>query len=146
MSPHAPLLVTGGAGFIGCNLADRLAAEGHDVLVFDSLARPGSAANLDWLRRRHPRRISAAIADIRDERAVADSVRDAGAVFHLAAQVAVTTSMTAPLTDFAVNLHGTIGLLEALRRRGDKVPLIFASTNKVYGNLADISVNMIDAT
>jgi CDP-paratose 2-epimerase len=143
-----PLLVTGGAGFIGCNLADRLAAEGHDVLVLDSLARAGAAENLAWLRRRQPRRISAVTADIRDEAAVAEVAREAGAVFHLAAQVAVTTSLAAPLEDFEVNLRGTLLLLEALRRSGEKlgkaVPLIFASTNKVYGDLADIPLALND--
>ena len=136
----APLLVTGGAGFIGCNLADRLAGEGHDVLVFDSLARPGVAENLEWLRRRHPRRVSVAVADIRDAAAVADATRDAAAVFHLAAQVAVTTSLQDPLADFAVNVQGTVQLLEALRRMPVPPPLVFASTNKVYGDLVDVTL------
>ncbi len=136
-----PVLVTGGAGFIGCNLADRLAALGHDVLVFDSLARPGVAANLDWLRRRHPRRISATIADLRDRAALEAAVAPASAVFHLAAQVAVTTSLAGPEEDFDVNLRGTLHLLEALRRRrGPAAPLVFASTNKVYGDLADVAL------
>ncbi|HYF09361.1 MAG TPA: SDR family NAD(P)-dependent oxidoreductase [Acetobacteraceae bacterium] len=134
----SPVLVTGGAGFIGCNLADRLAQEGHDVLVLDALARPGVEQNLRWLQRRHPGRVSARIADIRDEDAVAEAVADARAVFHLAGQVAVTTSMTDPRTDFDVNLRGTFLLLDALRRRGDAVPLVFASTNKVYGDLQDV--------
>jgi CDP-paratose 2-epimerase len=139
-----PLLVTGAAGFIGSNLADRLAQEGHDVLIFDALARPGVEANLEWLRRRHPARLSTMIADIRDPDAVAEAVRDAGAVFHLAGQVAVTTSMVEPQEDFDVNLRGTFGLLDALRRRGGGVPLIFASTNKVYGDLADVSLECVD--
>src|SRR6185312_5533789 len=134
-----PILVTGGAGFIGCNLADRLATEGRDVIVLDSLARPGVAENLAWLRRRHPRLLSAIVADIRDESAVADAARRASAVFHLAAQVAVTTSLDAPREDFEVNVRGTMLLLDALRQRPDPVPLIFASTNKVYGDLADLA-------
>lgn len=133
-----PVLVTGGAGFIGANLADRLAAEGHDVLVLDALLRPGVETNLDWLRRRHPRRISAMVADIRDEAVVSEAVGRASAVFHLAAQVAVTTSMTSPMDDFDVNVRGTLHVLEALRRRGERVPVVFASTNKVYGDLHDI--------
>ncbi len=139
-----PVLVTGGAGFIGCNLADRLAGEGHHVLVFDSLARPGVAENLDWLRRRHPRRISATVADIRDAEAVALAARDAAAVFHLAGQVAVTTSLDDPLADFDINVRGTLMLLDALRRRPDPAPLIFASTNKVYGDLGDIALTLAD--
>lgn len=135
-----PVLVTGGAGFIGANLADRLATDGHDVLVYDALARPGVAANLAWLRARHPRRIQPVIADIRDAPELARAVAEAGAVYHLAAQVAVTTSLQDPLADFAVNLAGTVGLLEAVRATRRAVPLIFASTNKVYGDLADLAL------
>jgi CDP-paratose 2-epimerase len=135
-----PVLVTGGAGFIGCNLADRLARDGHEVLVYDALARPGVEANLAWLKARHPRRVSAVVADIREEGELSRAVAEAGAVFHLAAQVAVTTSLVDPRADFAVNLQGTLSVLEALRRRGDAVPLVFASTNKVYGDLSDVAL------
>jgi CDP-paratose 2-epimerase len=128
-----PLLVTGGAGFIGCNLANRLAEEGENVLIYDSLARPGVEDNLAWLRSRHPRRIAAVIADIRDTQALGDAVRESAGVFHLAAQVAVTASMENPEEDLQVNLLGTFGLLEALRRWPQ--PCVFASTNKVYGHL-----------
>jgi CDP-paratose 2-epimerase len=137
----AHVLVTGGAGFIGCNLADRLAQLGHRVLVYDSLARPGVAANLDWLRARHAGRVGAMTADVRDRAALAEAVAGCRAVFHLAAQVAVTTSLADPAEDFEVNVAGTLGVLEALRRRREKVPLIFASTNKVYGDLADIALD-----
>ena len=141
-SDGRPVLVTGGAGFIGSNLADRLAGDGQDVLVYDALARPGVEANLAWLKARHPRRVSAVVADIRDEAELNRAVAEAGAVFHLAAQVAVTTSMADPRTDFAVNLQGTFAVLEALRRRnGGPVPLVFASTNKVYGDLADVELD-----
>jgi CDP-paratose 2-epimerase len=136
-----PILVTGGAGFIGSNLADRLAREGFDVLVYDVLARPGVEANLAWLKKRHPEKITAVIADIRDETGVADAARDAQAVFHLAAQVAVTTSLVDPREDFDINIRGTLNLLEALRRRDEPVPLVFASTNKVYGDLADVALD-----
>ncbi len=135
-----PVLVTGGAGFIGSNLVDRLARAGHDVLVFDALSRPGVERNLAWLQARHPARLRAVIADLRDEPALTEAVEQAGAVFHLAAQVAVTTSLQNPVADFQINLAATLSLLEALRRRGEGVPLVFASTNKVYGNLADIEL------
>jgi len=138
------VLITGGAGFIGCNIADRLATEGRDIIVFDALARPGVERNLAWLRARHGSRIRPVIADIRDARAVAAAVQGAGAVFHLAAQVAVTTSMADPLADAQVNILGTLHLLEALRRRGGRVPLMFASTNKVYGDLADVALTVQD--
>jgi len=137
-----PILVTGGAGFIGSNLADRLASQGHDVLVFDALAREGVHRNLDWLKARHPRRISAVIADVRDADALAQAASDASAVFHLAAQVAVTTSMVEPVEDFDINMRATLTLLEALRRRNDRTPLLFASTNKVYGGLEDLHFDL----
>ncbi|WP_372618253.1 SDR family NAD(P)-dependent oxidoreductase [Falsiroseomonas sp.] len=137
------VLVTGGAGFIGANLADRLAASGHDVLVYDALRRPGVERNLAWLQRRHPRRIASVTADIRDATALEAAVQDTEAVFHLAAQVAVTTSIEDPAEDFGVNLQGTFLLLDLLRRRrGGPCPLLFASTNKVYGDLADIPLEV----
>jgi CDP-paratose 2-epimerase len=135
-----PILVTGGAGFIGANLVDRLASDGHDVLVYDALVRPGVEANLAWLRRRHPQRVSSVVADLRDRPALEDAAGRARAVFHLAAQVAVTTSLAEPETDFAVNVQGTLHLLEALRRQPKPPPLVFASTNKVYGSLADVAL------
>jgi CDP-paratose 2-epimerase len=133
-----PVLVTGGAGFIGSNIADRLAAEGHAVLIYDALARPGVDANLAWLKQRHPNRIDHILADVRDEPRLADAVAQAKAVFHMAAQVAVTTSMVDPRDDFEINAVGTLNLLEALRRKDDGTPLLFASTNKVYGDLSDV--------
>lgn len=138
MSADAPILVTGGAGFIGCNIADRLAGQGHEVLVYDSLARAGVERNLRWLQERHGKRITHVAGDIRDNDLLGRAVAEAGAVFHMAAQVAVTTSLADPVEDFGVNLAGTFNLLEAARRRAKPLPLIFASTNKVYGDLTDI--------
>ncbi len=135
------VLVTGGAGFIGSNLADRLAGLGHQVRVFDALARPGVEANLAWLQRRHGSRITPVIADIRDRQAVERAAQGVAAVFHMAAQVAVTSSLDDPELDFDVNLRGTFNVLEALRRRADPPPLVFASTNKVYGALGDIPLS-----
>ncbi|MFC3127393.1 SDR family NAD(P)-dependent oxidoreductase [Pseudoroseomonas globiformis] len=138
MPQGRPVLVTGGAGFIGCNLADRLLRMGHEVIVLDALRRPGVEANLAWLQQEHGSRLRSMVADLRDDAALEEAARDAGAVFHLAAQVAVTTSLHDPREDFDVNIRGTFMLLEALRRSGRDVPLVFASTNKVYGNLPDI--------
>lgn len=137
-----PIVVTGGAGFIGSNLVDRLAGRGHDVVVLDALARPGVELNLAWLRQRHPRRVRPVIADIRDRRAVADAIENASAVYHLAAQVAVTTSLVDPIEDFETNVGGAINVLEAARRA--RTPVIFASTNKVYGDLGDVSLALAD--
>jgi CDP-paratose 2-epimerase len=127
------VLVTGGAGFIGANLADRLAQQGSNVLLFDSLAREHVADNIDWLRRRHGARVGTEIADVRDFDRVREAVRGATHVYHLAAQVAVTCSIEDPSTDFEVNARGTLNVLEAIRTRPEPPPLIFTSTNKVYG-------------
>jgi CDP-paratose 2-epimerase len=138
-----PVLITGGAGFIGCNLAERLAGEGQDVIVYDALARPGVERNLDWLLARHPTRIAAVIGDVRDEDELGRAVAEAGAVFHLAAQVAVTTSLVDPREDFDINVRGTLNLLDSVRRRREAVPVVFASTNKVYGDLADLEFDRV---
>jgi CDP-paratose 2-epimerase len=138
-----PILVTGGAGFIGANLSDSLAADGHAVIVYDALSRPGVAANLDWLRQRHGSRITPVVADIRDDQELARAVAEAGAVFHFAAQVAVTTSLVAPRADMEINLLGTVNLLEAVRSLTRPVPVLYASTNKVYGDLPDIALEAI---
>ena len=130
-----PVLITGGAGFLGANLADRLARSGVPVRIFDSLARPQVERNLAWLKQRHNGLISVFVSDVRDTSAVAEAVRDAAAVFHLAAQVAVTTSLDDPVVDFEINARGTLNLLEAARERPDPPPFLFASTNKVYGRL-----------
>ncbi len=138
--PDRPVLVTGGAGFIGCNLVDRLCREGHRVVVYDSLARAGVERNLDWLRRTHGALVDVEIADLRDRGRLEAAVSQAGAVFHFAAQVAVTTSLADPAEDFAVNVAATVDLLEALRTRNPEAPLLFASTNKVYGDLGRIAL------
>ena len=138
------VLVTGGAGFIGSNVADRLAGEGHDITVYDVLARAGVERNLTWLQERHGPRIRFVHADIRDAARLADEVATASAVFHFAAQVAVTTSLDDPADDFTTNITGTFQLLEALRTRAPHVPLIFASTNKVYGDLSDLNFTLED--
>ena len=137
MSGDAPILVTGGAGFIGSNIADRLAGEGHHVLIYDALARPGVERNLAWLQQRHGAKITSIQADIRNAADLTRAVNEAQAVFHMAAQVAVTTSMDDPRDDLEINILGTFNLLEALRRKPG-TPVVFASTNKVYGDLADL--------
>ena len=109
-----PELITGGAGFIGCNIADRLAAEGHDVIVYDALKRPGVEANLAWLEARHGSRIASMVADVRDAPRLGEAVAQAKAIFHLAAQVAVTTSIVDPREDLEINIGGTFNLLEAV--------------------------------
>lgn len=133
-----PVLITGGAGFIGANLANRLASDGRDVIVYDALARAGVERNLRWLQERHGQRIRFRHADVRDSGALTEAVRGVAAVFHFAAQVAVTTSMVDPRDDFRTNIEGTFNLLEAVRAEAPDAAVIFASTNKVYGDLADL--------
>jgi len=116
-------LITGGAGFVGANLAHRLLAAKRPVLVFDNLSRPGVERNLAWLRKMHGHNLQATIADIRDAQAVARAVARAQSVFHFAAQVAVTTSLANPRHDFDVNALGTLNLLEALRAADEPPPL-----------------------
>ncbi len=133
------ILITGGAGFIGTNLANRLLEKGHEVTVYDNLSRPGVEKNLEWLKSRHTN-LKIAVADVRDYMALETEVREASHIFHLAAQVAVTTSLKFPVFDFEINLKGTINLLEAIRKSENKPSLVFTSTNKVYGNLNDIKI------
>jgi len=133
-------LITGGAGFIGTNLADRLLEDGRKVVIYDSLARPGVERNLLWLKAKHGDRVHARVADVRDAVALREAVECADAVFHFGAQVAVTTSLDRPLQDFAVNLEATVKLLDELRRVDRPIPLLFTSTNKVYGTLDDVEL------
>jgi CDP-paratose 2-epimerase len=133
-------VVTGGAGFVGSNLADRLARQGERVLVYDSLARPGVEANAAWLKQRYGASVQIEAADVRDPYALRDAVRWASSVYHFAAQVAVTTSLEDPSADFEVNVRGTMNLLEALRRRSNPPPVLFTSTNKVYGGLEGLGL------
>ncbi len=134
-------LITGGAGFIGSNAARRLRAEKHDVVVLDSFMRPASVFNRAWLEALDPK-IRLIEGDVRDSAALARVLAEPfDAVLHLAGQVAVTTSIVDPVTDWEINALGTFRLLEALRRRyadaPEKAPLLlYASTNKVYGHLS----------
>ncbi len=138
-----PILITGGAGFIGSNLADRLSSEGHEIIVYDALSRPGTERNLDWLEERHGSRITHVAGDVRDEDELVRAAAEVKAAFHFAAQVAVTTSLLDPREDFEINVKGTINLLDAVRLRHEAVPVIFASTNKVYGDLADVELDTL---
>jgi len=132
------VLITGGAGFIGTNLAHRLLDEGRDVIVYDNLSRPGVEENLRWLREVHGEKVCAEIADINDKAALSRALHHVEQVYHFAAQVAVTTSLSDPLHDFRVNAQGTLTLLEALRAMKRPPSLVFTSTNKVYGGLDDL--------
>ena len=135
-----PVLITGGAGFIGINLADRMLRQGRPVIIYDSLARPGSECTLRWLRETHGALLRVEIADMRATSRLRGAVAEAGTVFHLASQVAVTTSLDDPADDFAINAAATLELLEIMRRQNGAGGLIFTSTNKVYGAIDDIDL------
>lgn len=136
------IIVTGVAGFIGSHLAERLLIDGHHVVGIDNLSRPGSNANLDFLKNMNGE-FGFEHADIRCQSDIERVFRkncDCSAVFHEAAQVAVTTSVLRPREDFETNALGTLNILEAVREHAGSASVVFASTNKVYGNLEDAAV------
>jgi CDP-paratose 2-epimerase len=135
-------LITGGAGFVGINLAKHLLERGEDVRLFDSLARSGSERNIGWLLDHYGDRIAFMRADVRDQHALASAMMHVDHVVHLAAQVAVTSSLTDPRADFEANALGTLNVLEAARACSRPPSLVFTSTNKVYGALPDISLQV----
>src|SRR5919198_3593919 len=133
------VIVTGGAGFIGSNVTAAFLRDGHRVTIFDSLARPGSERNLDWLlSQADAGALRFVRGDVRDADLVRSVVgaRDVHLVFHFAAQTAVTTSLVAPREDLEVNILVTHNVLEAVRQSQARVaPILFyTSTNKVYGS------------
>src|SRR6266404_4546492 len=133
--PVRSVLITGGAGFIGAHWAQRLleTTSAH-VHIFDNLSRRGGQHNLKRLQHvaRDSGRLRITLGDVRDEAAVERAVASATEIYHFAAQVAVTTSVTDPRLDFDVNLRGTLNVLEAARQSGHRPFLLFTSTNKVY--------------
>lgn len=134
------LLITGGCGFIGTNFADYFSKKSWTITVLDNLSRKGSAENLAWLQTTYPN-IRFVKADIRTDSPILEAeVQKHDVIFHLAAQVAVTTSVLNPREDFEINVVGSLNVLEAIRTTGAKPILIFASTNKVYGGMEDIVI------
>jgi CDP-paratose 2-epimerase len=132
------LLITGGCGFLGSNLAAQALADGWDLMVFDNLSRQGSADNLRWLQRQG--RFEHVHGDIRnagDVEAAVERLRPQ-MVFHVAGQVAMTTSLERPRADFETNALGTLNVLEAVRRHAPQAGVIYSSTNKVYGDLESL--------
>jgi CDP-paratose 2-epimerase len=134
-------LITGGAGFIATNVADRLLREGWRVRLFDNLARSGVERNVEWLETLYGDRVSLMPGDVRNAAMVQHAVAGVDRVFHFAAQVAVTTSLADPLLDFEVNARGTLNVLEAIRALPEAPSLLFTSTNKVYGHLEDLQLH-----
>lgn len=135
------ILITGGLGFVGTNLAEYFLAEGHPVTLLDNCSRPGALLNYSYLRNKYPTdRLTVRIGDILDAPLVEKEASVADAVFHLAAQVAVTTSVVNPVSDFEINARGTLNVLEAVRKANRRPLVVFPSTNKVYGGLEDLEV------
>ena len=135
------VIITGGAGFIGCNAAARYMKRGDEVVVVDDLSRRGAEKNLEWLQSLG--RFVYERADLRDAGAmqrIFEAHRDTDLILHLAGQVAVTISVNDPRMDFDVNALGTFNVLEGVRLAGITAPLIYSSTNKVYGGMEDMGV------
>lgn len=137
-------LITGGAGFVGTNTADRLLRDGERVRILDDLSRPSVEDNLRWLQGQHGSRLEVEIGDVRSAPVVRRALRDVDTVFHFAAQVAVTTSFEEPMRDAGVNLQGTLNLLEEARGLSRPPAIIFTSTNKVYGSLPDVALRELE--
>jgi CDP-paratose 2-epimerase len=132
-------LITGGAGFIGSNYVNRLLSRGEDVTIYDNLSRAGAPRNLEWLRQTHGADAFRLVrADVRDAESLASTAKTAEVIVHLAAQVAVTTSVTNPREDFEINAQGTFNVVEAARLSGRNPIVIYASTNKVYGGMEEV--------
>lgn len=132
-------LITGGCGFLGSNIAEQILKNGDDLTVFDNYSRIGSEQNLAWLKQQGEfRNINGDIRNQNDvERAVKEIQPDV--IYHLAGQVAMTTSIANPRMDFEVNVIGSFNLLEAVRQFSPDTTVIYSSTNKVYGDLEQFS-------
>jgi CDP-paratose 2-epimerase len=136
MNEERRILITGGAGFIGSNCADYFLQRGYRVTVFDNLMRKGSETNLAWLQAKWKDKLESVIGDVRtDQERLIDLTSRADVIIHLAAQVAVTTSVKDPQLDFGINAQGTLNVLEAARRSPTQPLVIYSSTNKVYGEM-----------
>lgn len=129
------LLITGGCGFLGSNLASDAIQRGDEVVIFDSLYRSGSRENLSWLQSQGSFKFEH--GDIRNQNDITRLVNSyrPDVIFHLAGQVAMTTSIANPRMDFEVNVMGTHNLLEAVRLHAPDAIVVYSSTNKVYGDL-----------
>ena len=145
MTTQKQILITGGAGFIGINTADYLLGRGYEVTVLDNLSRRGSDENLHWLKGKWGDRVRFEKIDIlSDRRYLLPLMESHDAVIHLAGQVAVTLSVQNPEHDFHTNALGTLHVLEAVRLSKKRPVFIYSSTNKVYGNIDHIDVELTD--
>lgn len=138
------VLITGGCGFIGSNLAAHYLARGMQVVIFDNFSRKGADANAAWLAEGSPSGLSIVVGDVRNFDSLREAMHGCDLVVHLAAQVAVTTSVDDPREDFQINAVGGFNVLEAARASGADPIVLYASTNKVYGSLSGMEVEQHD--
>jgi len=134
------ILITGGCGFIGSNLASHFLDKGWEVVAYDNFSRPGAESNAAWLEAQSGGRLAIIMGDIRDYEPLCEAMQGASVVAHLAAQVAVTSSIQNPRADFLINALGGFNVLEAARNCGESPIVLYASTNKVYGALERVPV------
>jgi CDP-paratose 2-epimerase len=135
------VLITGGAGFVGCNVAERFIQEGKKVTICDNLSRRGANKNLQWLCDKFGADMFRFLqVDIRDMAAMTSAVVNQDVIIHLAGQVAVTSSVVDPRNDFENNVWGTFNVLESARLGGQNPIILYSSTNKVYGGMEDTEV------
>lgn len=138
-------LITGGAGFIGANYVSRLLKRGEQVVIYDNMSRAGNQRNLDWLTGEFgPDSFKVIQADVRQADRLAQAASTADVIVHLAAQVAVTTSVTNPRDDFECNALGTFNVLEAARTSPRNPIVLYSSTNKVYGGMEEVRVEQTE--
>jgi len=134
-------LITGGAGFIGINLADHYLFHNKHVTILDNFSRAGTEDNVRWLQGKYGSRVNIVRSDIRNaDKKLLELVENVDVVFHQAAQVAVTTSVTEPREDFEVNALGTFNILEAVRSSSGRPIVVYSSTNKVYGKMEEVGI------
>ena len=133
-------LVTGGCGFVGSNIAAQLIERGQQLVIFDNMSREGATQNLEWLRSLGE--FEFVRGDVREHAEVIEVVErmEPSVIFHLAGQVAMTTSMQDPQRDFAINVLGTFNLLESVRCACPQATIVYSSSNKVYGDLAGVKL------
>ena len=138
------LLITGGCGFLGSNQAAEAMRRGIDLVLLDNLSRHGSTSNLEWLQGQGT--FTFIQGDVRNPAVLDDAIAThrPDQVFHLAGQVAMTTSLASPRDDFEINAMGTLNLLEAVRRHAPQTVIVYSSTNKVYGDLEQYTYTETD--
>jgi CDP-paratose 2-epimerase len=134
------VLITGGAGFLGANLAHRLLSQRRRVIIVDTLARPGAERNVQFLRQQHADRLRFETADVRDSRFMRELAASSQEIYHLACTPGEAFALADPVNDFDINVRGTLSVLEAARAASNKPRLVVASTAKVYGTLESLKL------